>query len=154
MLDVAAAQSDRPDHGPLGAYDAWPAVTVDAMCNLGHWQDGIAFLRSTQAAIYEGVYAQARELIGPDKLNFNAEVRIAQRRGCMRECCSGGAFAETIVTTLFGFRPGLSPTLELFDATIPRDFAGELRHLRYGSTFYTVQSAKAGLALYKERATE
>lgn len=77
LLDVAVANSDRPDHGPLGAYDAWPAVTVDAMCNLGHWHEGIAFLRNTQAAIYEGVYAQARELIGPDKLNFNADVRIA-----------------------------------------------------------------------------
>ena len=105
--DVAAAQSDRPDHGPMGAYDAWPAVTVDAMCNLGHWQEGVSFLRRTQAAIYEGVYAQARELFGPDKLNNNASVRIAQRRGCMRECCGGGAFAETTVTTLFGFRPRL-----------------------------------------------
>ena len=34
MLDVAAAHSDRPDHGPMGAYDAWPAVTVDALCTL------------------------------------------------------------------------------------------------------------------------
>jgi hypothetical protein len=150
LLDVAAAKSDRPDHGPLGAYDAWPAVTVDSMCNLGHWRDGIAFLRSTQAAIYEGVYAQARELIGPDKLNFNADVRIAQRRGCMRECCGGGAFAETIVTTLFGFRPAFGRTLELFDANTSRDFIGELRHLRYGSGFYTVQSNKAGLVLHKE----
>ena len=113
------------------------------MCNLGHWHEGIAFLRSTQAAIYEGVYAQARELIGPDKLNFNAEVRIAQRRGCMRECCGGGAFAETIVTTLFGFRPGLG-ALELFDTTIPRGFLGELRQLRYGSGLYTVKSSERG----------
>lgn len=150
LLDVAAAKSDRPDHGPLGAYDAWPAVTVDSMCNLGHWREGMTFLRSTQAAIYEGVYAQARELIGPDKLNSQAEVRIAQRRGCMRECCGGGAFAETIVTTLFGFRPGLGHTLKLFDATIPRGFVGELRHLHYGSGLYTVKSSEAGLVLYKE----
>jgi hypothetical protein len=150
LLDVAAANSDRPDHGPLGAYDAWPAVTVDAMCNLGHWRDGVAFLRSTQAAIYEGVYAQARELIGPDKLNFNADVRIAQRRGCMRECCGGGAFAETVVTTLFGFRPAFGRTSELFEANTSRDFVGELRHVRYGSGFYTVQSGKAGLVLHKE----
>jgi hypothetical protein len=151
LLDVAAANSDRPDQGPLGAYDAWPAVTVDAMCNLGHWREGVVFLRSTQAAIYEGVYAQARELIGPNKLNFNADVRIAERRGCMRECCGGGAFAETIVTTLFGFRPALGRTLELFDATTSREFIGELRHLHYGSGFYTVRSTETGLALYKER---
>src|ERR1700752_4387698 len=61
MLDVAAASSDRPDHGPMGAYDAWPAVTVDAMCTLGYWNTAMPFLRKTQAAIYEGVYAQAHE---------------------------------------------------------------------------------------------
>jgi len=150
LLDVAVANSYRPDHGPLGAYDAWPAVTVDAMCNLGHWHEGIAFLRNTQAAIYEGVYAQARELIGPDKLNFNADVRIAQRRGCMRKCCSGGAFAETVATTLFGFRPGPEGTLELFDATTPCNVLGELRHLRYGSYLYTAKSTTSGLVLHKE----
>ena len=60
LLDVAAAESDRPDHGPMGAYDAWPAVTVDAMCSLGHWKEAVEFLKRTRAAIYEGVYAQAR----------------------------------------------------------------------------------------------
>jgi hypothetical protein len=38
QLDVAAANSDRPNHGPMRAYDAWPAVTVDALCRLGYWQ--------------------------------------------------------------------------------------------------------------------
>ena len=42
MLDVAAAVSDRPDHGSMGAYDAWPAVTVDAMCALGYWEDAMS----------------------------------------------------------------------------------------------------------------
>ena len=64
MLDVAAAHSDRPDHGPMGAYDAWPAVTVDALCTLGSWENAISFLRSTRVAVYEGVYAQAREFTG------------------------------------------------------------------------------------------
>jgi hypothetical protein len=69
----------------------------------------------------------------------------------MRECCAGGAFAETIVTTLFGFRPGLGRDLELFEANTPRDFTGELRHLRYGSGLYTVRCSKAGVVLNRER---
>lgn len=150
LLDVAAAYSDRPDHGPLGAYDAWPAVTVDAMCNLGHWREAVAFLRRTQAAIYEGVYAQARELYGPEKLQKDAAVRIAERRGCMRECCGGGAFAESIVTTLFGFRPILGHPLQLFEPTVSRGFEGELRHLRLGSGMYTIQSTQAGITLHDE----
>ncbi len=150
LLDVAAARSDRPDHGPMGAYDAWPAVTVDAMCNLGNWQEGISFLRRTRTAVYEGVYAQARELYGPDKLQPNAAVRIAQRRGCMRECCSGGAFAETIVTTLFGYRPSPGRKLELFEPKVSREFEGELRHVRHGLDLYTVQSKATGLSLKLE----
>ena len=71
-LDVAAATSDRPDHGSMGAYDAWPAVTVDAMCALGYWDDAIPFLRRTQAAIYEGVYAQAREFYGLTRGQYDA----------------------------------------------------------------------------------
>lgn len=151
LLDVAAAASDRPDHGPMGAYDAWPAVTVDAMCNLGHWQDGAAFFRRTQAAIYEGAYAQARELFGPDKLDVHASVRIAQRGGCMRECCGGGAFGETIITTFFGFRPGFSGKPEIFEPMVSRGFKGELRHLRYGRTMYTVACGSSGLQLRRER---
>src|SRR5260370_30156088 len=51
-LDVAAATSDRPDHGSMGAYDAWPAVTQDAMCALGYWEVAITFPRRTHAPTY------------------------------------------------------------------------------------------------------
>ena len=47
--DQAAEKSDRPDHGPMGAYDSWPALTVDTMCLIGAGQPAIQFLRATQA---------------------------------------------------------------------------------------------------------
>jgi hypothetical protein len=72
MLDMAAANSNRPDHGPMGAYDAWPAVTVDAMCAVGYWEKAIPFLRRTRAAIYEGAYAQAHEFYGPRRSEYDA----------------------------------------------------------------------------------
>jgi hypothetical protein len=150
MLDVAAATSDRPDHGSMGAYDAWPAVTVDAMCALGYWDDAIPFLRRTQAAIYEGVYAQAREFYGPTRRQDDAPVRIAQRGGCMRECTGGGAFAETIIGTLFGYaaKPGGKPAL--MDAGVRRGFRGELHHVRYGSELFCIRSGESGVGLSKE----
>lgn len=150
MLDVAAANSDRPDHGPMGAYDAWPAVTVDTMCTLGYWSSAISFLRRTRVAIYEGVYAQAHEFYGPMRREYNAPVRIAQREGCMRECTGGGAFAETIINTLFGYIPKLGQRLTLFEPSIPRAFAGELRHVRYGRDQFAIRSGNAGLHLRKE----
>ena len=149
-LDVAAATSDRPDHGSMGAYDAWPAVTVDAMCTLGYWDDAIPFLRRTQAAIYEGVYAQAREFYGPTRGQYDAPVRIAQREGCMRECTGGGAFAECIIGTLFGYaaRPGSKFTL--MDAGVRRGFRGELRHVRHGSELLRIRSGETGIDQRKD----
>jgi hypothetical protein len=150
MLDVAAAVSDRPDHGSMGAYDAWPAVTVDAMCALGHWEDAIPFLRRTQAAIYEGVYAQAREFYGPTRGQYDAPVRIAQREGCMRECTGGGAFAETIIGTLFGYAAKPGSKFALMDAGVRRGFRGELCHVRYGSELLRIRSGDTGVDLRKE----
>jgi hypothetical protein len=150
LLDVAAADSDRPDHGPMGAYDAWPAVTVDAMCSLGHWKEAVEFLKKTRAAIYEGVYAQAREFYGPGRREPNPPVRIAQRGGCMRECTGGGAFAETIINTLFGFMPRLGGDLRLCDTNAPRGFLGELCNVRYGSSLYEIGASGVGLNLKRQ----
>ena len=150
MLDVAAAVSDRPDHGSMGAYDAWPAVTVDAMCALGYWEDAIPFLRRTQAAIYEGVYAQAHEFYGPTRRQYDAPVRIAQREGCMRECTGGGAFADTIIGTLFGYAARPGGKLTLMDAGVPRGFSGELHHVRYGSEFLHIRSGDTGVDVRNE----
>jgi len=150
MLDVAAANSDRPDHGPMGAYDAWPAVTVDAMCTLGYWENAISFLRRTRVAVYEGVYAQAREFYGPRRREYDAPIRIAQRGGCMRECTGGGAFAETIINTLFGYIPRLGQPLNLFEPHTPRGFVGKLCHVRYGSDQFTIRSDNSGLHLRNE----
>ncbi len=150
ILDVAATLSDRPDHGPMGAYDAWPAVTADAMCILGYWEEAISFLRRTQAAIYEGVYAQAHEFYGPTRTQYDAPVRIAQREGCMRECSGGGAFAESVIGTLFGFtaKPGGKPSLT--DARQRRGFRGELHYVRYGSQLLRIRSGETGVDLENE----
>jgi hypothetical protein len=150
MLDVAAANSDRPDHGPMGAYDAWPAVTVDAMCTLGYWENAISFLRRTRVAVYEGVYAQAREFYGPRRREYDAPIRIAQRGGCMRECRGGGAFAETIINTLFGYIPRLGQPLNLFEPHTPRRLVGKVCHVRYGSDQFTIRSDNSGLHLRNE----
>jgi hypothetical protein len=150
QLDVAAAYSDRPDHGPMGAYDAWPAVTVDALCRLGYWNIAVPFLRRTQAALYEGVYAQAHEFYGSHRRDSDAPVRIAQRQGCMRECTGGGAFAETVLTTLFGYLPKFGGAPELLNSDKPRGFLGQLRHVCRGAQRYTILSGTTGLSLQDE----
>ena len=150
MLDVAAARSDRPDHGSMGAYNAWPAVTVDAMCALGYWDDAIPFLRRMRAAIYEGVYAQARQFYGQTRGQHDAPVRIAQRGGCMRECSGGGAFAETTINTLFGYAAKPGAALTLVAAGVQRGFRGELHQVRHGNELFRIRSGETGVSLRKE----
>lgn len=130
-LDQAAKMSDRPDHGPMGAYDAWPAFTAEVMCMLGDWQDGVKFLANTQAVLYEGVYGQSREYYGEHRAERDAPIRIAMRGACMRESVGGGAFAEVIIGTLFGFRPREGKDLALYEPNANRGFEGVLLNVRY-----------------------
>src|ERR1035441_923814 len=80
LQDPAADRSDRPDHGPMGAYAGWPPETVDGLCHLGYWQDALDFYRRCEAATHEGAFSQGDEFYGPKKRDYDAPVRIARRR--------------------------------------------------------------------------
>ena len=101
--DAAAAHSDRPDHGPMGAYDGWIPLTVGAMWRLGDPQEAFDFYCRTALVTSEGPFAQAHEFYGPDKDEYDAPVRVAMRGGCMKECISGGAFTDVVINTFFAF---------------------------------------------------
>ena len=68
----------------------------------------------------------------------------------MRECSGGGAFAETIIGTLFGYavKPGSKPAL--MDAGVRRGFRGELQHVRLGTELLRIRSGETGVDLLKE----
>jgi hypothetical protein len=146
-LDKAAEVSDRPDHGPMGAYDAWPALSVESMCLLGAWRPALKFFDSTQDALHEGVYGQSREFYGERRKERDAPVRIAMRGACMRESVGGGAFAETVLGALFGFRPQRGLPLELYEPKTPRGFDGELRNLPYRGELLRIVSDSQGVSV-------
>jgi hypothetical protein len=146
--DKAAAQSDRPDHGPMGAYDAWPALTADSMCQLGDWKEALGFVRSTQDALDEGVYGQAREFYGEKRRDRDAPIRIAMRGACMRESVGGGAFDEMIIGTLFGFRPQLGKDLSLYEPRVDRGFEGQLLNVKYHSKLLDITSNSDGVTFH------
>jgi hypothetical protein len=153
-LDKAAEQSDRPDHGPMGAYDAWPALTAESMCLLGAWQPAVEFLRSTQAALDEGVYGQAREYYGENRRQHGAPVHIAMRGACMRESVGGGAFAETIIGTLFGFQPQSGKALSLYDPNVDRGFEGRLLNVNFRGKLLDITSNTEGVGIrYHEKSS-
>ena len=150
LQDAAASISDRPDHGPMGAYDGWIPLTAGTMWRLGFPDDAFDFYCRTATVTSEGPFAQAREFYGTNRTKYDAPVRIAERDGCMKECISGVAFADVVINTFFGFDPSLDGKTILADPQMPRPFTGKLLHVssREGET--TISADKQGLQLRKE----
>ena len=150
LNDAAAAISDRPDHGPLGAYDGWPALTVGTMWRLGFPANAFDFYCRTAEVTKEGPFAQAREFYGPQRKQYDAPVRIAEREGCMKECISGAAFANVVISTFFGFTPSLDGKTILVDPETPRPFIGKLLHVSFRGERFTIKANEKGTLILKE----
>jgi hypothetical protein len=150
LKDAAAAISDRPDHGPMGAYDGWPALTVGTMWRLGFPGDAFDFYCRTAKVTQEGPFAQAREFYGPQRDQYDAPVRIAERDGCMKECISGVAFADVAINTFFGFAPSLDGKNILADPQTPRPFTGKLLHVSSRGERFRISADEKGISVRKE----
>lgn len=149
--DPAAAKSDRPDHGPMGSYDAWPALTMDVMCRFGDFDKALAFLRASEAVTHEGPYAQAHEFVGDQSRGNDPVVRTASRGGQDANEVCGTAFAEVIIRSFFGFRPDLSTDKPvLLSPSVPRGFNGKLQHVSWHGKLYSIVSDAKGLHITKE----
>ncbi|MBK9178259.1 MAG: hypothetical protein IPM45_01565 [Acidimicrobiales bacterium] len=153
LLDPAAAASDRPDHGPYGAFGAWPALTAQAMFELGRFAEGVDLLHRVVGALAEGVVGQAYELWGPERDTVDAPVRIAARGFCLREGSAGGAFAETVVTHVFGFRPEIGAADPRWRSDEARPATGVLHHLRWAAGSWRLALHADGVSLTPEGST-
>jgi hypothetical protein len=150
LRDAAASLSDRPDHGPMGAYDGWPALTAGTMWRLGFPDDAFDFYCRTAEVTKEGPFAQAREFYGPHRNQYDAPVRIAERQGCMKECISGVAFADVMVNTFFGFAPSLDGKGLLADPRTARPFAGKLLNLCTRGKRFAIGAGRSGVDCAEE----
>jgi hypothetical protein len=130
LKDPAAANSDRPDHGPMGSYDGWPPLVAGVMSLFGHFNKSIAFLRAVEPVTHEGPFAQAHEFVGPDNKGNNPIVRIAHRGGQDYNEGCGAAFADVLIRDIFGFEPSLlGDKVTLFKSQSPRGFEGVLSNI-------------------------
>ncbi|HEX3800060.1 MAG TPA: hypothetical protein VH413_15305 [Verrucomicrobiae bacterium] len=150
LKDAAAAVSDRPDHGPMGAYDGWPALTVGTMWRLGFSGNAFDFYCRTAEVTKEGPFAQAREFYGPRRDQYDAPVRIAERDGCMKECISGAAFGDIVISTFFGFAPSVNGKTILADPQTPRPFTGRLLQVSFRGERFTINANEKGALALKE----
>lgn len=148
MDDVAARNSDRPDHGPLGAYDGWPAGTMDALFQMGYADKALDFYRAIEPVTYEGAWAQSHELWGDNKDNENARVRIAERGWHCRDAQAGIAMSQVMLECFFGFYPSMDGNA--IRNTAPVNFEGTMRHVLYGGEYYTITLKNGKPVMEKE----
>lgn len=149
LLDVAAKNSDRPDHGPLGAYDGWPAGTMDAFVQMGYAEKALRFYRALEPVTYEGSWAQSHELWGDDKENPRAKVRIAERGWHARDAMAGIGMSQVMLKCFFGFNPDLQGRMIKEPGAIP--FKGTLRHVLFHGDYYTLISVGGKINAAKEK---
>ncbi len=148
LSDVAAKNSDRADHGPLGAFDGWPAGTMDALTQLGFPDKALDFYHAIEVVTNEGIWAQAHELWGEDKLTKQAKVRIAQRGWHNRESSSGIAMSQVMLKNFFGFYPDASGNALKNNTTF--DFKGTLYHVKYQGEYYTLTTENGKTEMVRE----
>ena len=149
LQDEAAVHSDRPDHGPMGAYDGWIPLTVGTMWRLGDPASAFDFYCHTAVVTKEGPFAQAREFFGPNKKEYDAPVRVALREGCMKECISGVAFTVVVINTFFGFSPSADGSTLVCDPQTARPFEGTLTGIRYGGKLRQFIATSHGVQVSK-----
>ncbi len=148
--DPEAENSDRPDHGPLGAYDGWPLNTMEAFYHMGYPEKAMDFYRAIYPVTLEGTWSQARELWGENKYNQNARVRIARRGMCVREAASGIGFANVMLREFFGFAPQFMEDRPLDRPNMERSIKGRMYNVNYRGKLYTITSDNKGLSMKEE----
>ena len=148
LLDVAAKDSDRADHGPLGAFDGWPAGTMDALVQLGFPNKALDFYKSITPVTNEGIWAQAHELYGENKKNKKASVRIAQRGWHNRESSAGIAMSQVMLKNFFGFYPNMKD--QIIQKNNNFNFNGQLHHVKYKNEYYRLEAVNGEVKMIKE----
>jgi hypothetical protein len=144
LQDTAAPKSDRPDHGPMGAYDAWPPLALAAMNGLGYQKDALDALRRFETVTHEGPFSQSHELLGQE---YDARARVAERGWQTTNAPCGGAFADVIIKSFFAFQPDLAGKGPFVDPKSTRALEGRLIGLRWGGKLYTVTSGAHGVSM-------
>ena len=137
LQDVAAAHSNRPDHGPMGAFSAWPAETAEVFCEFGDYPDALDIFHRVANVTLEGPFSQSRELLGRES---NSPARIARRGEQTYDVSSGASFAETVIKGLFGYAPDYSTNdpRSAFSDSKMRGFSGALRNVRFQGVLYDI----------------
>lgn len=148
LQDIAAKNSDRPDHGPLGAYDGWPVGTMMSLIRMGQAEKAMDFYKAVEPLTHEGTWAQAHELWGDNKENKKARVRIAERGWHARDALAGIGMAQVMLQGFFGFDPDVEGSPVVNVPSI--GFEGKMHHVLYRGEYYSIELKDGQTTMIKE----
>lgn len=143
--DQAAFNSDRSDHGPVGCYIGWPALTVQAMADMGKFEKAKNILSNFRNAFVESGMGQAIEFLVPVG-SANAINRIGARAGASF-LLSGSNYANAIIDGLMGYKPSINGGLTPYMANSARFFDGKIINIRHGENNYSFETKIDGIKM-------
>jgi hypothetical protein len=150
LSDIAAKDSDRPDHGPMGSFDGWIPEVMDAITQMGYPQEALDFYKAIEPVTHEGCWSQARELWGENKLKKSASVRIASRGWNNRESSSGIGISQVMLKNFFGFYPQINGKVIEDKDIWPFKGKSKLHHVYYNNEYYTIEFQNDKPVIVKE----
>lgn len=150
LSDIAAKDSDRPDHGPLGSFDGWIPEVMDAISLMGYPHDALEFYKAIEPVTHEGCWSQAHELWGENKLKKSASVRIAGRGWNNRESSSGIGVSQVMLKNFFGFDPQINGEVIKDKDVWPFNGTSKLHHVYYKNEYYTIAFQHGKPVMIKE----
>ena len=139
----------RDDHGWTGAYNAWPALSFEALAKLGVGSaaglgDAMSFLVSTAPVTRNGPYGQA-DWVVTDRPEGTFKDVVPS--GTRYTANNGAAFSEAILRTVFGYAPRVGSEVELWSPHASRGLAATLSGLRLpNGTLASVCSKASGVS--------
>jgi len=145
LKDQAALNSDRSDHGPVGSYIGWPALTVQAIADLGQFEKAEAILSNFRNAFVESGMGQAIEFLVPVGSTEHVN-RIGARAGASF-ILSGSDYANTIIDGLMGYKPAINGGLIPYMADSYRYFNGKITNVRHGKKKYIFETDSKGIKI-------
>lgn len=145
LKDQAAFNSDRSDHGPVGCYIGWPAMTAQAMADMGEFEKAKNTLSDFRNAFVESGMGQAVEFLVPVG-SATAVDRIGARAGASF-LLSGSDYANAIIDGLMGYKPSINGRLTPYMMNTNRHFEGKMSNIRYGENNYSFQTTSNGIEM-------
>ena len=139
----------RDDHGWTGAYNAWPALSFEALAKLGAGSaaglgDAMSFLVSTAPVTRNGPYGQA-DWVVTDRPEGTFKDVVPS--GTRYTANNGAAFSEAILRTVFGYAPRVGSEVGLWSPHASRGLAATLSGLRLpNGTLASVCSKASGVS--------